>query len=282
MSTVTQITRAHWVNNYLPQLDIRANAYQAVHPSSTSTRDHPCPSIFLAMGTNHLQQLLAGPIIQSVLSDLCSPLVAERSHLLKVEGDVERATHLYLAHEMNLIFKEYLSRRPAGHTAFSCSSQVYLQSSRIDITWKVNDKPVMVLELKRCNALHLPEWATRTIRIDPSVALAARPARIQSEAASALARLQLERKNNCTHISKQAAKYALQHRVPIVVVFDWVNMIMLDMKPLQTSPGYSDTTSPVEILVSQEGTTPVGQQCEWTHRKVLLVAFLRALQKLNI
>ena len=79
---------------------------------------------------------------------------------------------------------------------------------------------------------------------------------------------------NAGVLSQQAAKYAAI--CPVVVLFDWKSMVLLDLRP-NNQQNWDDRTNPVQYMFTN-GQTSAGGTI-WTHRKFLLAAFLHGMRK---
>lgn len=73
----------------------------------------------------------------------------EEGHHLVNEGDIERASALYLLHPINVILgKGLLPLLKIPTEVFKCIGQYTMDSSRPDILYTVNGIPVLIVEYK--------------------------------------------------------------------------------------------------------------------------------------
>lgn len=115
------------------------------------------------------------------------------------------------------------------------------------------------------NALRESDWT-------PAVVTAQRPASVIIQSIPTGGRTALE--HNAGVLSQQAAKYAAI--CPVVVLFDWRSMVLLDLRP-NNQANWNDLTNPVQYMFTN-GQTNAGGTI-WTHRKFLLAAFLHGMRK---
>lgn len=136
----------------LPPLDGSARGhYYKVDVSSDSTALAPTPKVVTYFLPNTFQNCFGSPALARALAQL-EPIEAistERGHYLLHEGDIERASAVYLLHPVNIVLGEGLL--PLLHipvAGFHCFGQYPVGASRPDILYVVNRTPVMIVEYK--------------------------------------------------------------------------------------------------------------------------------------
>lgn len=164
----------------------------------------------------------ADNVLKTLASALQSSLPAvERPFLMITEGDVLRATTLYLLHPINLALNAKYEDTP-----IYCLSEDSKERIRCDITWKYRDgrdlKTIAVLELKKRGALSWEDFE-----------------RAESNAGNREDKMQeayantddgddvaTTFKENAIPLSKQAAAYAIRQKTQFVGLFDWNYMFL--------------------------------------------------------
>jgi len=178
----------------------------------------------------------ADDILRNLASFLETSLPAiERPFLMVTEGDVLRATTLYVVHPINLALNAKYRDTP-----IYCLAENFREGIRCDITWKYqngeNLDTIAVLELKRRGVLLWKEFACA-----------------QSDARNREDKMQEAYKNvgddimattlltgNAMTLSKQAAAYAIRQKTQFVALFDWDSMFLFQFCKLdlaQKEPG---------------------------------------------
>ncbi|KAK7062440.1 hypothetical protein R3P38DRAFT_3492717 [Favolaschia claudopus] len=288
------ITGKEWISRPLPILQIDPKLLEKLQSTSkeldNSSKVKP-PETYLAFDKGQLKRLFEHKVVKDALDKNYTVVDVEKSHFLHSEGDVERAENLYLIRGINFIWNAILEGLPPEHgLKTDCLSQVVKNGSRIDVYWISKDgrpesrEVFLILEVKKCNILDPEQWTSRMYEILYTPATtgdgkSSRQGRIQKELDDLLPKLKGRQEDNQTHIVKQVRRYTNDFNAPIVLVFDWRHLIMLDLLPEMKA--VDQTTNPAEIFISEEGTTAVRQPCEWTHRKVFIAALIRALEKLG-
>ncbi|KAJ7620933.1 hypothetical protein FB45DRAFT_927939 [Roridomyces roridus] len=241
--------------------------------SSSSTALEPIPVGLLRLDMSRFGALLDKEAMQTVLDKSYPDITLERTHHLNLEGDIERALNLYIVHPVNLMFEDYLDREGAPkRRILTCKSQVtdkHKGSVRVDMVWFVDKKAILAMEVKRSRAIRMHEWRAA---LPPGYTLQQQEQRlhalVQTERASAAQRGIHDFKSlicgNAEKIMRQVHKYFRRYDAPNALVFDWSHMILLDLKP-------GDTTIP-QIH-------PADGDVDWTFRKLLLVALLDGLTR---
>ncbi|KAJ7235018.1 hypothetical protein B0H12DRAFT_1222740 [Mycena haematopus] len=257
----------------LPDLEItpldHGKEFYKVKSSSPTTDKQIAPAVFISIPASELSDCLKDTTLTNILAIVKPSIQVERSHLLATEGDVERAAHLYFLHSVNLIMQQYVRDAYKKDLIVTCSSQVTAKSGRIDVMWKIGDQTILILEIKRCHVIAIDHWSPAIVQANTGT--------LNARDRSGAVRL----RGNAMPLAKQATKYTSTHAGTIVLLFDWQKLIMLDLKPDAAKASWDDDTNPARIFFSQEGVKSPGT-CEWTHRKVLLAAFLLALKKVYI
>ncbi|KAK7040541.1 hypothetical protein R3P38DRAFT_3261118 [Favolaschia claudopus] len=271
------VLRSDWISLCLPTLEQTEIAPKMGSRGSA----HKQPRTYLQIPKKLVQLWLARPEVKAALAGSHIEIEQERSHLLHTEADVERAANLYLIHEMNFIFKVILGSLSVQlQEELKCSSQVSQKGTRIDITWYVNDKAIVIMEYKRCHIVERDQWTARTIEFDEWYSMPKElrdTSEFKEKVETKLAELRGRKADSQTHIAKQIGEYAEQRKAPIMIVFDWNEMILVDMYPSMKK--HHSQTNPAQIFFSDEGLPDADGDCEFTHRKVLLAAFIRGLEK---
>ncbi|KAJ6483595.1 hypothetical protein C8R47DRAFT_1217674 [Mycena vitilis] len=225
-------------------------------------------------------------ILQGVLNHQRYPeMKPEGTHQLSVEADVERALHLYLIHDTNIIMEDYLHKRLPGATLI-CSAQHHKDHSRLDMTWSVNGSPILVLEVKPHRALIETDWL-RGVVSETKAQEAAVQARKKGERTAVC--------GNAAMIVQQVTKYAETFpKVFNVLIFDWDSMVLLDLRPGPNQLKWDNKDYFVRYYFNSESKKgkKEGQKeelkketreekREWTHRQLLLAAFVNAFSRVH-
>ncbi|KAJ7159942.1 hypothetical protein C8R43DRAFT_1177520 [Mycena crocata] len=252
-----------------------------------SSQRHEPPTVFVSIDETKLHGLIADSKVQEAL-DVLHPVVSvEAGHILATEADVERAAHVYLLHDVNKIIQDYLDFEfGAGVKTLVCNSQATEHSARTDTSWSIDGRTILVLEAKKCRTILESDWTPHilSLRLPPNCDLTTRAALITA-AAQERVNTHFEgfastESDNHIQLGKQAVMYNVTHKAPVVLLFDWLGMILLDFQPdtkEDNIPDASDATwnderRPVEILISDESTG-------WTHKHLLLAALLLGMEK---
>ena len=77
--------------------------------SGHSTSISPAPKTLTGFPLDTFQQCLQSPALQQALHIQLNDIATETSHNLATEGDIGRATALYLVHDVDLNFDKLLS-----------------------------------------------------------------------------------------------------------------------------------------------------------------------------
>ncbi|KAJ6479880.1 hypothetical protein C8R47DRAFT_1322533 [Mycena vitilis] len=284
-TAVKLISGTALLSSLLPDLEISPvrdgkGFYEAKH-SSDKTEDEVAPAVLATIPSDELSEHIGEKELRKALERQRLAMEVEDSHCLVTEGDVERATHLYLIHSINLIMQEYV-RKKYGKEVIICSSQVQVDDTRTDILWKVGEKTILVLEMKRCHVIVKEHWSPVIVQAAPVDVTdpAGKQAALLNLMTSKLSVLAItgdELTDNAPTLAKQAIKYSRTHNTPVVLLFDWQKLILLDL-PAKAKKDNFTAQDPARIFFSEEG---LGEgNVEWTHRKVLVAAFMMALKKL--
>ncbi|OBZ79752.1 hypothetical protein A0H81_01325 [Grifola frondosa] len=170
---------------------------------------------------------------------------------------------MYLLHDVNLIIEHFLSRLP-GIDVFTCIGQSTTGYSRPDIKYVVNGKTVLILEYKRTNTLRDSDWTDAAL---------VRPGRTAQQILHGISPgKQTALTHNAATVSKQASKYSSQ--CGLVVICNYQNMIVLDLKPALHNARWNDITNPVKYFFSDGQTI--------THKQLLLAALIYGLRKAGL
>ncbi|KAK0440496.1 hypothetical protein EV421DRAFT_1815371 [Armillaria borealis] len=195
-----------------------------------------------------------------VLNQPIFRMLTEQSHHLITEGDVERASALYLLHDVNLIIENYLVNQlglPA--LTIECLAQSTGGRSRPDIKYMVGNVVVLIVEFKNVNTLHDNDWTYSAL---------VRNGRTAKDIVKGLRRdAKTALTGNAVILSQQAVKYS--ESCPIIVLCNYQNMIVLDFAPGQRP--FHNENNPVQYFFSN------GQVI--SHKALLLAAFLYGLEK---
>ncbi|ERF71819.1 hypothetical protein EPUS_01734 [Endocarpon pusillum Z07020] len=145
----------------------------------------------------------------------------EASHYLSTEGDVLRASNLYLLHPVNVAVKSLIT----NGDLYCTSEQSSRGGCRTDIRWVYRSSQsgqttnIAVLEFKNTQVLHWADFLPASTD--------------QQHAQAKLDDAQEKPKythliNNAHLLSKQAKKYCLKLSAPDVAIFDWHAMFVFD------------------------------------------------------
>ena len=94
-----------------------------------------------------LTTIIARPIVQTAIGGNYDRVFVEGTHEIRTGGDIERITHLYITHGVNLILQNVVAALP-GAPVLRCQSQATVAKGRFDMSWTVGGNVVFVLELK--------------------------------------------------------------------------------------------------------------------------------------
>ncbi|OCK98782.1 uncharacterized protein K441DRAFT_693517 [Cenococcum geophilum 1.58] len=203
----------------LPDLQLDKAEYYQIGPSghTTSTTDplktwEPAP-------ISYAQK--ADDILKKLASSLRSPLPAiERPFLMITEGDVLRATTLYVVHPINQALNAKYRNTP-----IYCLAENFREGIRCDITWKYRNgedlDTIAVLELKRRGVLRWDDFecaesnaTTRKDKIQEAYG------KVGSNGAATTL------KGNAITLSQQASAYAIRQETQFIGLFDWDSMFL--------------------------------------------------------
>ncbi|KAJ7438140.1 hypothetical protein B0H11DRAFT_2105854 [Mycena galericulata] len=259
----------------MPVLKRATPDHIVVSSRAKSTLQQEAPMLFLPLGATGLLNILHSRTFEPILAQEVDAVMVEDSHVIHVEADVQRAISLYLLHGVNQILRRYLHVRCPGQT-FSCECQYKSEgdsSSIVDIVWSVGNRCVLVMELKNWGAISHAEWLHAVADGDniPDLNLAI----ANKREFAATTKANTAATGNAAIILKQVTKYASVYDVPIVLACDWGNMVYLDMQPGGQEWSNDDGVYPHFLFVDES-------QPRLTFRRVLLAAFLTALDKLNM
>ncbi|KAJ6479885.1 hypothetical protein C8R47DRAFT_1285108 [Mycena vitilis] len=255
-------------------------AMAAIDISITDTQ-RDAPSIFAEITKEALTKVMKDKAMAEILKQVFVPLEREQSHVLDTEGDVERVTHLYLLHETNQMMEAYVATALPGHRLL-CRSQVTQDRARTDIVWTArhisneeDEITIFVLELKRCNVIKRKEWSAQVIKLPQDSTREERRDAISKEGQSKIEKAfdqgsTKAAQPNRIPLSHQAVKYVISHGAPVVLLFDWESMILLNFKP--NGETFDDDSNPAGFFFAKDekGT------CHF--RTLLIAAFLMGLK----
>ena len=192
----------------------------------------------------------------------------EQTHFLRTEGDVSRASQLYLIHPVNIAATSVIERFGPNPGRLYCLAEHTMSDSRTDFKWTFHPqhgqpRQIAVLELKNTSVLHWDDWQPAFCA--PQQAYHKLYAAYDREYSTFLSR-------NAVVVSKQLNKYHEKLVVDDIAVFDWNTMLLLDFK------GATDNSaSPVfpKALFLKEGQGV-------TFRMVLFAFLIRALRRKHV
>ncbi|KAK7062442.1 hypothetical protein R3P38DRAFT_3341090 [Favolaschia claudopus] len=246
------------------------------------------PTVFVTLDKAKLAGMIDDEDVQAVLEEFQNPMELEPGQVLLTEADVERAAHSYLMHHIHIIFQDYLDMQFPG-MSLRCDAQMTRDSGRTDVIWTVLGITIAVMELKNCHALRTSDWTPHILQLElgPTPTAQQRSDEIIKKCGNFLESDEIaenifNEKNNCKVLSIQAAKYAKTHFTPVVVLFDWLNMILLDFQP-EVYEGYKpdwnesqwmDHRCPVEIMFAADEA-----EDGWNMSKTLLAALIFGFNK---
>jgi len=192
-----------------------------------------------------------------------SPVTTEASHSLESEGDVERASALYLIHDICIILEKALFPvLGIQEDQFKCVGQSTDGRSRTDIKFVVNGKTVLILEFKKTNTLVEADWVNGALVTE------------RRSAQQIIGGMPLGNRTalqgNAGVISQQARKYS--DKCPVVVIFNYQHMIVLDFAP--AGEPFNDRTNPVQFHFSSDSSP--------THKQLLLATMIHGMKKANV
>ncbi|KAK7040539.1 hypothetical protein R3P38DRAFT_3261116 [Favolaschia claudopus] len=306
----SRLTGENLLSRPLPpelQKTIMNEGYLLLGEAAYTTTKTPEPTVFLYKDEDELKHLITGDaVLQVILLQPQTEIKVEPGQVLLTEADVERAAHLYLIHNINLIFQAYLDELfPGQNKRIVLNGQLTIGPARTDLTWSIDKIIILAMEVKNWSvqvlylncrqntfliydssrALAKKDWTPFTFHLPPKArTLLQRVKDIKAETIV----LNQKYKNydaadptNRLVLSRQGAKYNRTHCAPVVLLFDWLNMILLDFEP-DTAPEfkphrnewqYSNEFAPVEILFAQD------KEPFWTTRRTLLTALLLGYKK---
>jgi len=216
----------------LPDLGLDEAEYYAISASSESTATTDPPKIWEPDPTPYAQK--ASDTLKKLASSLRNPLPAvERPFRMLTEGDVLRATTLYVTHPINQALNAKYKNTP-----IYCLSENVKGGVRCDIIWKYkngNDfHTIAVLELKRRGVLRWDDFqcaesdaANRETKIQE--AYARMDDDDNDDGGYAVA---TTFRGNAVQLSKQAAAYAIRQKTQFVGLFDWDSMFLFQFGEL--------------------------------------------------
>ncbi|KAJ7171213.1 hypothetical protein C8R46DRAFT_1262442 [Mycena filopes] len=259
-------------NDNLPILIKESPDYTTLLSSSTSTTKQAPPSILEPFRPQEIDALMTfTPEQITKLYQRRRPdqFMVEASHRLKSEADVERAIFLYLLHGVNQFLDGYLAlHKPGARLICATQRQSVERHSRVDIIWYVDNKPVLVMEVKPWGSLDVEDWSPAICNAN-NVDLAQELAKANRSPVRTLAL------KNAIVLLKQAAKYAKSYKVPIVLICDWGSLIYLDLQPQGYHWDNKEFFPQCHFFMEEED----NGQPRWTFRKVVVAAFIAALKK---
>ncbi|KAJ7235016.1 hypothetical protein B0H12DRAFT_1327575 [Mycena haematopus] len=242
----------------LPKIDPPSNDYHAIAANTTSTKDIDPPVGLVAITPDDLPNAEEDKRMAKPLETMYVRLATEESHVLNTEGDVERVTHLYLLHEINQILEEYVSICYPSKRLL-CNSQSTEGNARTDIVWTIGGVGILVLELKRCNVIRKSDWTKFIIKVDTNIADKEKFVKSRMQAFNASADQDREH-TNYFPLTQQAVKYHRSHKAPVVLLFDWVTMILLDFMP--NGKEWNNEANPARVFFSTDGRGGAGTKDE--------------------
>ncbi len=189
----------------------------------------------------------------------------DQTHILLKEGDVVRATDVYLLNAVNLAL---LALHPQLRGRLLCCSEQTQGVARPDVVWSYRSSPlgaavpVAVLELKTVFMLQGAEFRKARLRDDNAAREAAANPPVENDG-SLFA-------GNSNLLMRQAQKYAFYFAVD-VALFDWRSMFVADFATLDEVTGALEGAWFVERAAGGE-----------TFRSLLLGFLLRALRRHGI
>ncbi|KAJ6479878.1 hypothetical protein C8R47DRAFT_1218812 [Mycena vitilis] len=263
-------------------IEVLGRDYHRISASAPSTADLDPPITYVAIRSHELGALMENKVMKQILEEKTFvELETEKSHRLATEADVERVTHLYLIHETNKIMEAYVKAEFPGKR-LRCLSQVTADRSRTDLLWKIGRITIFVLEMKRCNVVRKDDWTKHVIKVPEDITDTAEKMQfVQAEAAEQMKKSwNFRDKTNRIPLSQQAVKYH-ENKAPVVLLFDWLEMIMLDFCP--NGQEYNDETNPVGFFHSADGRGNINSKAEreWVYRRLLIAAFLAGLKSVQ-
>ncbi|KAJ7226664.1 hypothetical protein GGX14DRAFT_385480 [Mycena pura] len=212
----TGITGLAFVNERIPPLPGRYTnnpGYVRIDASSYSATYGETPAALVPFNTTLLENALQTPNLPFLLGQRYPPVNNEDSHMLMVEGDVERAVHLYIVHTVNLIFEDYLRRYRQGRHLV-CKSQVSEEDSRLDMHWSVSDETILIMEVKIPGSLDPNDWT-------PAVGMGVNAHTCRNEARARVNAMPTGQislaEGNAGVILQQVAKYHRRFEPPVVL-----------------------------------------------------------------
>ncbi|KAK2795043.1 hypothetical protein FQN50_009802 [Emmonsiellopsis sp. PD_5] len=247
-----------------------ANGYRTISASSISTQNVDTPTAWIAENPSVLinlarSKLPTHPPSTGTLQQRMPQ--TENTHLLHTEGDVIRASLLYLLHPVNIAASRLL---PAGRL-YCRGEQSSGGGCRTDVRWVYHNGGQMVniavLELKNTKVVHWGDFAHAMANEGNAKAMhdSAQDEPFQSHF-----------KQNAVWLSKQARKYSVNVATD-VAIFDWSAIFVFDFSGIN-----EDALNPSlarGIWFSESNSNPNHGH---TFRIALLGFLIRALRRHNI
>lgn len=252
---------------------VAPSGYRTISASSASTVDQDAISAFIQEDGNvliklGLHYLPKPPNVPFRLRQRMPQL--ETGHFLSTEGDVLRASNLYLLHPVNIAVNSLITN---GHL-YCTSEQSSHGGVRTDIRWVYRSSQsgqktnIAVLEFKNTQVLRWADFLPATTD--------------QQHAQDKLDDAQEKRHythlmDNACLLSKQAKKYCLKLSSPDVAIFDWNAMFVFDFTGMD-----EDAHDPIlaKGIWFEEPATSVNSGV--TFRTFLLGFLVRALRRHHV
>ncbi|KAJ7111188.1 hypothetical protein C8R43DRAFT_1139192 [Mycena crocata] len=246
--------------------------------ASTTMRQHIAKALVPLNPSNMFLRVLDDPDLKAVLARQFPPMAVESTHSIEGESDVEWAAYLYFIHGINLILAAYLEAKEAGTgKQLACRSQVTKEASRVDILWSIGNDAIMCVEVKRPGVLKDSDW-------DPAIGKGENQHKQHDEALKIAKAVHTAAKatafmpdTNAERLLKQVTKYAKQYQIPMVILFDWKRMIVLDLPNAGNEHHENAADMPAYFFTDE--TVVDSNNNPWTHRRVLLAVLLVALER---
>ena len=149
-------TGAESINAALPAIPgSKEGDYQKITgDSGKSTTAAYAPRTIIAFPEKTFENCLKSPALERALEIQLNDIGTEEGHDLVTEGDVERATAVYLVHDVSLIFEKLL-RDEKIPGKYQCLGQSTTEKSRPDISFIVGGQPILFLEYKNTYVFYL-------------------------------------------------------------------------------------------------------------------------------
>ncbi|KAJ7111186.1 hypothetical protein C8R43DRAFT_1139190 [Mycena crocata] len=239
MANPNQVLGSTLIATVLPRLQSKWQVGMPSPSVSTTMRSaltKDISRVVLPLDMNPFQTTLSNdPNLIAALAVERHTVLVEESHMLDVEADVERALCLYAVHDINLILGDYLNIRYPNRNRnkkLTCRMQHHTSSSRVDVVWKYGITSVLVLEVKRCGILVEADW-------EDAVAANVAAARVKVDRCNAEHGL-FSGSVAAGRLMQQSTQYMKAFDVPYVLLFDWNNMVLLDLLPVRGQNGGAD------------------------------------------